>query len=376
MKVFERNARYMTGFLVVLFLFSFIHWTGNSLSPGSGTAEAKITEATNPSEENIVLDKSNPNVKRVMDAQNRHAPALMEIPDVVGTAAGLAEDNRPAILIFTKKKMAAGTIPEYLEDIPVTVVVTGKVFALKEPVSSKGKGTVDPTSKFTMPVPIGVSTGNIGECSAGTIAARLKDASEFVYALSNNHVYALENNANDNSIILQPGLYDTHCADAGSNVIGTLHSFVSINFNGGNNKVDAAIASSSVDKLYNKTPSDGYGMPNSLTYFQATGETPYIGQPVKKYGRTTGLTTGTIKGINVTVKVCYNSSCTLIATFVDQLAIGAGNFSKAGDSGSLIVTNDDNAYPIGLLFAGGSGVTFGNPIDEVLGSFNLSVDGK
>ncbi len=198
------------------------------------------------------------------------------------------------------------------------------------------------------------SISNIGECSAGTIGARVKNASR-VYALSNNHVYALENNAPIGSTILQPGRYDTRYSSSKNNIIGTLSSFVPIDFSGRNNIVDAAIASSSTSQLKNVTPSDGYGAPNSQTYFQATGNSPYLGQAVKKYGRTTKLTTGTINGINVTVKVCYDCPCSLIAIFINQIAIDSGGFSKAGDSGSLIVSNDSNAYPIALLFAGGSG---------------------
>lgn len=368
MKTFQQNIRYVLGLVVLLCMFSFIQWTGNGVSTGVATAEAKITDETISSEENAVLDKNDPQVRSAMDTQRRHTPALMEMPDVVGTATGLTKDNRPTILVFTKQKMKAGSIPEYLEGVPVRIKVTGKIFALR--------GTVKPTSKFSMPVPIGVSTGNIGECSAGTISARTKDTSGNVYALSNNHVYALENDAPVGSIILQPGLYDTRCRSGQSNVIGTLYSFMPIDFAGGNNIVDAAIAISSSAQLNNSTPSGGYGKPNSLTYTQATGNPPFIGQSVKKYGRTTGLTTGTINGINVTVRVCYNSSCSLIATFIDQIAIGSGSFSKAGDSGSLIVSNDANAYPIGLLFAGGSGITFANPIDAVLDSFNVSIDGK
>jgi hypothetical protein len=131
-------------------------------------------------------------------------------------------------------------------------------------------------------------------------------------------------------------------------------------------------------QLDNSTPSSGYGQPNSRTYTQEPGNPPLIGQSVMKYGRTTRLTTGTVNGVNVTLNVCYNSSCSLIATFTDQIAIGSNNFSRAGDSGSLIVSNDANAnaYPIGLLFAGGGGITFANPIDAVLNSLNVSIDGK
>ena len=371
MKTFQHNVRYMLSFLVFFWLFSFIQWTENSISFGPFTAEAKITQEIRSSEENAILDEHNPGMKKALDTQKRHTSKLMEINDVIGTATGIASDNSPSIVVFTKKNMEPGIIPESLEGVPVRIEVTGEIFA--QPKTLK---TEDPTSILRLPVPIGVSTGNIGECSAGTIGARLKGTARNVYALSNNHVYALENSAPKGSIILQPGLYDTRCVSGQSNVIGTLSAFVPINFTGGNNTVDAAIAGSSTDQLKNSTPSDGYGTPNSLTYFQATGKNPYIGQRVKKYGRTTRLTTGTITGLNATIKVCYDSSCSLIATFVNQIVIGRGGFSGAGDSGSLIVTNDSNAYPVGLLFAGGNGVTIANPIDAVLNSFNVSIDGK
>ena len=377
MKTFRQNAKYVMGLGVLLCVFSFIQWTGNGVSTGVAAAVAQITDETISSEENAVLDKNGPHMRRAMDTQTRHTHTLMEMPDVVGTATGLTANNSPTILVFTKQEMKAGAIPEYLEGIPVTIKVTGEIFALREQSNGAG-GNVKPTSKFSMPVPIGVSTGNAGECSAGTIGARVKDTSGNVYALSNNHVYALENGAPIGSTILQPGLYDTHCIPGQSNVIGKLYHYIPINFTGGKNIVDAAIASSSMAQLDNSTPSSGYGQPNSRTYTQEPGNPPLIGQSVMKYGRTTRLTTGTVNGVNVTLNVCYNSSCSLIATFTDQIAIGSNNFSRAGDSGSLIVSNDANAnaYPIGLLFAGGGGITFANPIDAVLNSLNVSIDGK
>jgi hypothetical protein len=375
MKTFRQNAKYVLNLGVLLSVFSFIQWTGNGVSTGVAAANAQITDETIFSEESAVLDRNNPHVRRAMDIQGRYTRTLMEMPDVVGTATGLSEDNSPAILVFTKHEMKAGALPENLEGIPVTIKVTGEIFALREHINAVA-GNVKPTSKFPMPVPIGVSTGNAGECSAGTIGARVKDAAGNVYALSNNHVYALENDAPIGSTILQPGLYDTRCRTGQSNVIGTLYDFKRIDFAGGDNVVDAAVASSSTAQLDNATPSGGYGKPDSLTYTQTTGNPPFIGQSVMKYGRTTRLTTGTINGINVTLSVCYNSACSLKAVFTDQIAVGSNSFSRAGDSGSLIVSNDANAYPIGLLFAGGGGITFANPIDAVLNSFKVSIDGK
>jgi hypothetical protein len=53
-------------------------------------------------------------------------------------------------------------------------------------------------------VPIGVSIGNEGEWSSGTLGCRVKDGSA-VYILSNNHVLANSNEAEPGDAILQPG---------------------------------------------------------------------------------------------------------------------------------------------------------------------------
>ena len=46
-------------------------------------------------------------------------------------------------------------------------------------------------------------------------------------------------------------------------------------------------------------------------------------------------------------------------------------FSQPGDSGSLIV--DDSRHPVALLFAGDGRYTLGNPINDVLAAFGLTV---
>ena len=54
-----------------------------------------------------------------------------------------------------------------------------------------------------------------------------------------------------------------------------------------------------------------------------------------------------------------------------------GRFLKAGDSGSLLVT-DPGRNPVGLLFAGNrSGkLAIANQIEDVLAAFGMTVDGK
>ena len=214
------------------------------------------------------------------------------------------------------------------------------------------------------PAPIGVSTGH-PRITAGTIGCRVKDSSGKVYALSNNHVYAWENKATIGDNVLQPGAYDggTDPRDA----IGTLAAFERISISRyASNKIDAAIALSSVANLGNGTPDGSYGIP-SVTTVPAT-----INLAVKKHGRTTGLTFGKVYALNATVNVTYDSGT---ARFVNQIVITPGTFSAGGDSGSLVVTEDGN-HPVGLLFAGSSSYTIANPINTVLTRFNVTIDGQ
>jgi hypothetical protein len=320
--------------------------------------------------------------ERVKQVQEVNTARLLAMEGVEGTAIGLDDNGRLAVKVFTDGPGVAG-IPRDLDGVPVKVVVTGKFYAIKGPPEGKGPKTpkeeVDPTARFDRPVPIGVSTGNEGECSAGTIGCRVTDGSD-VYALSNNHVYALENDAEDESDVLQPGLYDTGCVYNPDNVIGMLAVFETILFleddPSNTNTIDAAIALSSTQDLGNATPSDGYGVPKSTTFSAS------IGLPVQKYGRTTSLTKGIVSDVNFKGNIGYSSGT---AYFVDQIVVYSqkGPFIKAGDSGSLLVT-DPNREPVGLIFAGPSSGKYAiaNPIDDVLSALSditgstITIDGN
>ncbi len=310
-------------------------------------------------------------IERVMAVQNQHTRALMGISGVVGTATGLGPDGRPSVLVLTRAPGVAG-IPRNLNGVPVVVKVTGEIRALKKP-DNTGKppkepvDPVDPTARFERPVQIGVSTGH-PDITAGTIACRVKDSEGNVYALSNNHVYANSNEASRGDAVIQPGTFDGGSSPADD--IGTLSDFEPIDFDGGENTIDAAIALSTVNNLDNTTPSDGYGAPKSATVAAR------IRQKVIKYGRTTGLTKGKVYAVNATVNVGYDSG---VALFVNQIIITPGGFSAGGDSGSLVVSSErgtENRQPVGLLFAGSSTVTIANPINLVLDRFEITIDGE
>ncbi len=295
----------------------------------------------------------------VKEVQERHTKDLMAKEGVVGTAVGDNDEGKNAVLVLLEKP-GLGGIPQELEGVPVHPIVTGKIEALKAP--GKPAPSFDPTKWCQRPVYIGVSTGNAGECSAGTIGCRLVGG----YALSNNHVFGLEGKADIGSVILQPGLYDTKCVYNSTNNLGTLALVVPITFtNTANNEVDAAVAVVG-DDVRQDTPPGGYGTPKSAPADAA------MNMQVQKYGRTSKLTTGSVRGLNATILVQYDSG---VARFVNQIMIGGGGFSRAGDSGSLIVTQGD-CKPVGLLFAGGSGATFANPIMSVLRATGMAIDGQ
>ncbi len=315
--------------------------------------------------------------ERVKAVQAAHTNRLMAIKGVVGTAIGHDQGNAPVITVLVEKANLAG-IPRKLDGVPVQPVVTGKIYALKKP-DKPGKPPkpdpdpeppVDPTARFDRPVPIGVSTGH-PDITAGTIGCRVTDGTN-VYALSNNHVFANENDASTGDDVLQPGTYDggTDPADA----IGTLADFEPIVFYDyanppvpiPTNTIDAAIALSLTANLGNATPSDGYGVPKS------TIVAPSLRLKLQKYGRTTGLTSGKITAVNATVDVGYDSG---VARFINQIIIIPSGFSAGGDSGSLVVTQKGK-NPVGLLFAGSARVTIANPIDAVLERFGVTVDGE
>src|SRR5687767_2648536 len=150
------------------------------------------------------------------------------------------------------------------------------------------------------PIPLGVSGGNatglpILSCCSGTLGALVNVGGE-LHILSNNHILARSNWGKIGNPISQPGKVDTACVASESDVVADLADFEPINFSG-YNIVDAALARIRPGQVRE----DGFildiGVPN------ITPLTASIGQQVKKSGRTTGLTTGQVSEINVTVDV-------------------------------------------------------------------------
>ena len=316
--------------------------------------------------------------EHVKAVQEAHTDALMARTGVVGTAIGSGQGAQPVILVLLEYGGVA--IPTSLEGVQVRPLVTGIIYALNKPPHDHNGGDDgedppppdEPPLWRERPVPCGVSTGHPA-ITAGTLGCRVKSGAT-VWALTNNHVYANQNNASIGDAVIQPGAFDGGVSP--QHDIGTLDDFERIEFStNANNVIDAAIALTTTAQVDNAMPSGGYGVPRSETMDAA------LNQKVKKYGRTTGLTKGLVAGINATVTVNYGPP-NGFARFVNQIIIQPGSFSAGGDSGSCVVVDGkgkdkaNDRKPVGLLFAGSSLYTIANPIDAVLTRFGVTVDGN
>jgi hypothetical protein len=273
---------------------------------------------------------------------------LMVKPGIVGTGTAIAADGSKHVMVFATTQSDAANVPATIGGVATEVRVVGRVHALDVY-----------TGTYRQPVPCGVSVGNSRENSSGTIACVVVKHG-IRYILSNNHVLARENNAVIGEPIVQPGLADSYGAPTGQ--IGVLSAYKKVSFTT-TNEFDAAVARLTEENSYDEADqfSPSHNWENAQT-----------GMAVMKVGRTTGLTYGTVAATDVTLKVDYDNGET--ATFVNQIYIDDPNFIQAGDSGSLLVTQNGN-HPVGLCFAGGTDGAFANPIGPILSYFGVQIAG-
>jgi len=326
-------------------------------------------------------------IEDVTKIKTYHVKTLKKKQNVNGVAIGHKivagkDTGELCVTILVKKKVTKSElfgkdlIPQTLDEIPTDVKEVGEIFAFKSR-----------TDRWR-PAPGGVSIGHYA-ISAGTLGGFVKDRTTGeTLILSNNHVMANSNSASSGDAILQPGP-----ADGGGNPqdrIADLERYIIIQFLSGNGGGDCIFAKSAsgllnsfakvlgskhrlvptkiqaeineVDAAVAKPAWDNVITGDIIDIGVITGTKPaVIGLDVRKSGRTTGTTTGTIQNLSATVDVSYGGG--KIATFENQIVAGA--MSSPGDSGSLVVDGSE-PLAVGLLFAGSDSATIINPIDRVL----------
>lgn len=190
-------------------------------------------------------------------------------------------------------------------------------------------------------------SGTIGYlCTRKSKLPRRKE----VHLLSNSHVFAdlRKTEPDDGDLIMQPSPGEP----SNNRPIASLASFSSVLFDGDvsqPNYVDAAIA-----RLWSQQKHKpvlpligalrGYVQKKDIE----------IGEPARKFGRTTGYTEGTVFSICLDIWISYDRTGQS-AFFHDQILIepAAPAFAKfvaKGDSGSLLVDSEQHA--LGLVFGG------------------------
>ena len=269
---------------------------------------------------------------------------------------------------------------------PVTVTITAVSTA--NPANS-GSATVTlmvpGKSAENTPIQLGTSGSNALDfntnggnttCCGGTLGSLLASGAT-QYILSADHVLARSGAGTAGEAIIQPGYIDTNCSSQGTKTVANLTQG---SFSNNTGTVDAAIAqvaSGAVDSsgnilmLGNAVDANGVPVPGAPRAGQ--GQAPSVGLAVAKSGRTTGLTCSSIGSVMDTVSVQYATNCDgtgtiFTITYSNQVSVTGGDFSSAGDSGSLIVTQSD-ATPVALLYANSKTDTVGNPISNVLNFF-------
>jgi hypothetical protein len=323
-------------------------------------------------------------MEEIRAVKEKHGTAIMAKENVVGLGVGYKETkgvktDRLALVVMVRKKVSAeelkegDVIPAEIEGVITDVIEVGEIVALQAR-----------TDRWR-PAPGGVSIGHY-KITAGTLGVLVRDVETGeILILSNNHVMANSNDATRGDPILQPGPYDGGTTE---DTIANLERFVSIQFESEPppipcpfSKAAAGIANffarlvgskhrllpvviqqaNQVDGALAK-PVDPDVVKNEILEIGSVMEDTEaeLGMEVKKSGRTTGLTTGTVQLLDASVQVGYGGGKT--ALFTNQIL--TTNMSQGGDSGSLLV-DGEGSKAVGLLFAGSDQVTIHNPIGFV-----------
>ena len=352
--------------------------------------------------------------RQLLEAQRLSQDDLLRRRGVVGVAIGFrnykerSTDQLAVTVLVEQKKPVealsdADLVPQQVNGMRTDVIEIGRLEA-----------QIDPRDRFRPNIPAGVSIGHYS-VTAGTLGAVVydRDTGEPLL-LSNNHVLANSNGASIGDVILQPGPTDHGVRP--DDVVAKLHHIEMLRFVGastptpapapplfptggcdivdlfvsvGNalaklngsskrlasvpapaaqsekrpifpNKVDAALARPNNPMIF-KGEIAGIGRPNGT-------RKPQLGMRIRKHGRTTGYTEGTVALLNATVDVAYGENQQ--ARFVGQVI--ASPMSQGGDSGALIM-EEDSLNAVGMLFAGSRRATIFTPIDTVLDVLNVDL---
>jgi hypothetical protein len=310
---------------------------------------------------------------KLLAAKQKADETLLKLPGVNGIDIGYKEvggkpTNQLAIrVLVTQKKDVpkAQRVPLEIDGVPTDVIE--RKFELHQFVNKLRVEELHPMVDAGTYTPLKGGIG-IGPCRAiggfvyvGTLGCFVIDNLTGKHMmLSNFHVMCVDNGHAVGDTMCQPSRVDGGSCPGG--IVGTL-ARQSL---GG--KVDCAVAE--------VTGSRGNSCEIVDIGFVAGQGTATLGQAVRKRGRTTMLTYGTVDAIHLTVTIDYEDGLGNV-TLTDQIGIKPDTtknpkFGDHGDSGSALV--DDARNVVGLYFAGDdTGYGVANPIADVLAALNVKL---
>lgn len=213
--------------------------------------------------------------------------------------------------------------------------------------------------------------------SAGTMGCLVQDANGDLCGLSNNHVTGGCNHMEIGMPVLSPAPVDATSNGPEPRTIGRHKALIPLD--SGN---PATVKPQEFDVATFKITD-----PNGVTSIQGQGayDTPTVaahqlgGRRVKKIGRSSGLTTGVVKGgFGHLLPMPYHSPNFNATVYLKDMVGIAGDggvqFSEPGDSGSLVVT-EDGQEAVGLVVGSMGPISIVMPILPVLHKMGLTLVG-
>ena len=331
-------------------------------------------------------------LNEIFTVKKEHKDLFLSKQNVIGLGAGYKNKEGSntgdlcLVTLVTRKVpktdiSESDFVPEEINGIKTDVIEVGWI-------STQNSRTVN-----IRPAPGGVSIGHY-KVTSGTLGCVVKDKTNGKkLILSNNHVLANNNDAKLGDPILQPGTL--HGGKIETDKIAELYKFQPIKYGIEQNpptglskfakllnKISKFLNSQQILQVIKNDPTAFNVIDAALAVPQDENDildeileiglvteitAPYLGMPVMKSGKTTGLTQGNVTVLDVTIDIDYHNGN--IARFENQILTTP--MSQGGDSGSLLV-DETSKKAVGLLFAGSNQATIHNPIEIVFSKLNIS----
>lgn len=273
----------------------------------------------------------------------------------VGYEVGV-KDQKVHIYVSRLSRRASQSVSSSEGQVVIEVNRIGKLLVRPEQASSaSNQGNIFIHKNR---IACGSSCAPSGESYAGTMGAlvrksRAKEAA--LYIISNNHVLAACNHTAVGMPILSPANIDASPTARAPGEIAR-HSEICELRSGEPSLVQPCLEDLAIAKVTNSDAvsswqgdeEHGFDTPCQIAPLKS-------GMRVKKFGRTTGLTSGTVEAkLNTPTPIPYKSRLFTATVWFKDIWTVAGDdgepFALPGDSGSLVASEDGTAS-VGVVFA-------------------------